>query len=85
MRSWRTAAAPAHGPRHSGQRRDRPRPDHVGSRLSLAGGILPNDPAAFRRWIAHTEEVKPGVHMPSFGMLPEGELRALVAYLEQLK
>ena len=43
---------------------------HVGSRLSLGAGILPNDPEAFRRWIAHTEDVKPGVHMPAFGMLP---------------
>ena len=43
---------------------------HVGSRLSLGAGILPNDPEAFLRWIAHTEDVKPGVHMPAFGMLP---------------
>ncbi|MBW3543958.1 MAG: cytochrome c oxidase subunit II, partial [Planctomycetes bacterium] len=27
---------------------------HVGSRLSLAGGILPNEPEAFERWIAGT-------------------------------
>ena len=58
---------------------------HVGTRLSLAAGILPNEPEAFLRWIARTEEIKPGVHMPAFGMLPDGELQALAVYLEQLK
>jgi len=58
---------------------------HVGSRLSLGAGILPNDPEAFLRWIAHTEDVKPEVHMPAFGMLPSEELRALAVYLDKLE
>jgi cytochrome c oxidase subunit 2 len=58
---------------------------HVGSRLSLGAGILPNDADAFRRWIAGTEHIKPGVHMPQFGMLPADELAALAAYLEGLQ
>jgi cytochrome c oxidase subunit 2 len=58
---------------------------HVGSRLSLGAGILPNEPAAFGRWIAATDRVKPGVHMPAFGMLPDAQLRALSAYLESLQ
>jgi cytochrome c oxidase subunit 2 len=58
---------------------------HVGSRLSLGAGILPNDPVAFRRWIASSEHIKPGVHMPQFGMLPADELAALAAYLEGLQ
>ncbi|MBW3535426.1 MAG: cytochrome c oxidase subunit II [Gemmatimonadetes bacterium] len=58
---------------------------HVGSRLSLAAGTLPNEPEAFRRWIARTGEVKPGVHMPAFGMLPGEEVRALAAYMESLQ
>lgn len=58
---------------------------HVGSRLSLGAGILPNEPDAFVRWIAHTEEVKPGVHMPAFGMLPAEDLQALAVYLERLQ
>jgi cytochrome c oxidase subunit 2 len=58
---------------------------HVGSRLSLGAGILPNEPEAFLRWIAHTEEVKPGVLMPTFGMLPLEDLRALAAYLDGLE
>jgi cytochrome c oxidase subunit 2 len=58
---------------------------HVGSRLSLGAGILPNDPEAFLKWMAHTQNVKPGVHMPHFGMLPPEDLRALAAYLDGLE
>ncbi len=58
---------------------------HVGSRVSLGAGILPNEPEAFVRWIAQTGKVKPGVTMPHFGMLPPEELRALAVYLESLK
>lgn len=58
---------------------------HVGSRLSLGAGIVPNDPDGFIRWLAHTDEVKPGVLMPHFGMLPPEELDALATYLEALK
>ncbi len=58
---------------------------HVGSRLSLGAGILPNEPDDFLQWIAHTEDLKPGVHMPTFGMLPPEELRVLAAYLDGLQ
>jgi cytochrome c oxidase subunit II len=58
---------------------------HVGSRVSLGAGILPNEPDAFSRWIARTEEVKPGVHMPAFGMLPAEDLQALAVFLEGLQ
>jgi cytochrome c oxidase subunit 2 len=58
---------------------------HVGSRLSLAAGVLPNEVDAFVRWIAHTQEVKPGVLMPPFPMLPEQDLRAIAVYLESLQ
>lgn len=58
---------------------------HVGSRRSLAAGILPNDTRAMRRWLAHPDEVKPGVHMPAFGMLPADTTDALAAYLEALR
>lgn len=58
---------------------------HVGSRTSLGAGILPNDAAHFRRWLAETATVKPGVLMPHFGMLPGHELDALAAYLESLQ
>ena len=58
---------------------------HVGSRYSLAAGILPNETDDFARWIARTHEIKPGVHMPPFGMLPAEQIRALAAYLESLR
>jgi cytochrome c oxidase subunit 2 len=58
---------------------------HVGSRLTLAAGTLPNDAAAFGRWLSLTDEVKPSVHMPAFGMLPSDEVSALAAYLEALQ
>jgi cytochrome c oxidase subunit 2 len=58
---------------------------HVGSRLSLGAGIMSRAPETFLRWIAHTADVKPGVHMPAFGMLPLEELRALATYLDGLQ
>lgn len=58
---------------------------HVGSRLSLAAGTLPNHPDAFRRWVARTHAVKPEVLMPSFGMLPAQQLDEIALYLESLQ
>jgi cytochrome c oxidase subunit II len=58
---------------------------HVGSRLSLAAGLLPNEPGAFARWLSATGALKPDVHMPAFGMLPEEDRRALAAYLDGLE
>ncbi|HSQ14088.1 MAG TPA: cytochrome c oxidase subunit II [Candidatus Deferrimicrobium sp.] len=58
---------------------------HVGSRLSLGAGILPNTPEAFVRWLKHADKLKPGVHMPGFGMLAESELQAVAAYLDGLE
>ncbi|HTV17294.1 MAG TPA: cytochrome c oxidase subunit II [Polyangiaceae bacterium] len=58
---------------------------HVGGRESLAAGVLPNHEAGFGRWVVETDRLKPGVHMPAFGMLAAHELRALAAYLESLE
>lgn len=58
---------------------------HVGSRMSLAAGVLPNDPESLARWIAAPEATKPGVHMPAFGMLPAEHIRSLAAYLSGLE
>lgn len=57
---------------------------HVGSRLSIGAGTLAMSTETFERWISDTERIKPGVHMPRFGMLPPDDIRALAAYLEQL-
>lgn len=58
---------------------------HVGSRLRIAGGRLPNGERSLREWLVRTRELKPGAVMPSFHMLPDGELEALVAYLGGLE
>ena len=58
---------------------------HVGGRLSIGAGILENRPDRIREWLARTAHIKPGVHMPEFDMLPDGDLRALAAYLHELK
>ncbi len=58
---------------------------HFGSRLSIGAGTLPNEPEEIRRWLARTDEVKPEVLMPHFGMLPDEEMTALVEYLGGLK
>jgi cytochrome c oxidase subunit 2 len=57
---------------------------HVGSRLQIGAGVLANEPDAFFRWVAHTDVVKPGVHMPAFRALPPESLSALAAYLDSL-
>jgi cytochrome c oxidase subunit 2 len=58
---------------------------HVGGRLSIGAGTLPNDVDALVQWIARTEHTKPGVLMPQFGMLPKEELQAMAVYLKGLK
>jgi cytochrome c oxidase subunit II len=58
---------------------------HVGSRLSVGAGLLPNQSDGFLRWISGTGDVKPGVHMPAFGMLPREDRRALAVYLDGLE
>jgi cytochrome c oxidase subunit 2 len=58
---------------------------HAGSRLSVGAGILGNDARDFRQWIAHTNDKKPGVRMPAFGMLPPEQLQALAVYLKGLE
>lgn len=58
---------------------------HVGGRLSVGAGILRNEPEKLREWLASTGHLKPGVHMPAFGMLPDADLAALAAYLHGLK
>jgi len=58
---------------------------HVGSRLSLGADTLPNERDRFVRWIAHTSDEKPGVHMPAFRMLPSQDLEALADYLDGLQ
>lgn len=58
---------------------------HVGSRLTIAAGTLPNTPGDMRHWITATHDLKPGVHMPAFEGLPDATLDDLAAYLDGLQ
>ena len=58
---------------------------HVADRQTLAALTIPNTPSYLHDWIRDSQRFKPGNLMPSFGGLPEQELRELVAYLEELK
>jgi cytochrome c oxidase subunit 2 len=57
----------------------------VGNRVSLAAGIVDHTPENLKAWIKDPASMKPGVKMPSFPQLSEGDLDALVRYLEGLK
>ena len=58
---------------------------HVGGRLTIGAGMLPVQVGELQRWIGLTERVKPGVHMPSFNMLPPENVRAIATYLVSLR
>src|SRR5438874_8118574 len=57
---------------------------HVGSRATLGAGVLPNDAASIRAWLADPQRYKPGSLMPRVP-LAAADLDALVTYLESLK
>ncbi|ARP99657.1 c-type cytochrome [Pseudorhodoplanes sinuspersici] len=58
---------------------------HVGNRMSLAAGALPNDEQAFARWIVNNQHVKPENRMPPFGIFTDAELQSLTQFLAALK
>ena len=57
---------------------------HVGSRETLAAGVLKNTPDNMARWLKNPQAVKPGSYMPNFN-LTDSEVKALTAYLEASK
>jgi cytochrome c oxidase subunit 2 len=58
---------------------------HVGSRHSLAAGILRNHIGTMAGWIAGAQDVKPGNAMPSTNIYTGQELLTLSAWLESLR
>lgn len=58
---------------------------HVGSRLSIGAGTLPNNPGTIGDWIASSQHIKPGNLMPAFHEFSGDELHALAAYVNSLK
>ena len=57
---------------------------HIGSRKTLAAGLLPNRPEPLARWLANPQEVKPGALMPRLPLTSE-QISELVAYLGSLR
>ena len=58
---------------------------HIGSRTSLAAGILPNNRGTLASWISASQNIKPGNLMPAMNPFSGEDLGALAAYLESLK
>ena len=72
---------------------------HVGSRLTIAAGLYPNDEQHLALWIKNARVMKPGVVMPTLGKgefdpvlgttlksgLSDQEIADIVAYLHALK
>ncbi|GGC02289.1 cytochrome c oxidase subunit II [Novosphingobium endophyticum] len=58
---------------------------HVGSRLTLGAGILPNNHGTLMGWIGDSQSIKPGNRMPSYSMLPAEKLDAIADWLGRQK
>lgn len=57
---------------------------HFGSRTTIAGALLDNNPKDLAMWLHDPPGVKPGSLMPNYH-LTDDQVNALVAYLESLK
>jgi cytochrome c oxidase subunit II len=57
---------------------------HVGSRIALGAGTLPNSEQSLRGWVADVQRHKPGARMPS-AQIDADSLAALAHFLTQLK
>lgn len=58
---------------------------HIASRLGIAANSYKNDNAYLAAWVTHAQSLKPGAEMPDLTEFSGTDLRALVAYLDQLK
>ncbi|MQX91071.1 cytochrome c oxidase subunit II [Sinorhizobium meliloti] len=57
---------------------------HLGSRLHIVAGTLPNSRGNLAAWIVDPQGIKPGAHMPLIALEPE-EIEPLTRYLEGLR
>lgn len=69
----------------TGETRLGPDLTHVGSRLQLAAGTLPNTEAGRRQWIAHVQKLKSGARMPSYDRLGDETIAAISEWLGALR
>lgn len=58
---------------------------HVASRLTIAAGMLTTTEENIAAFISATEHIKPGVEMPSFGVLPDEEIALIAEWLGSLQ
>lgn len=64
---------------HEGAGTTAPDLTHIGSRSTIAAGLLENTPAHLHRWLAHPEEVKPGNKM--YVGVPTGPGMVMAGYV----
>jgi cytochrome c oxidase subunit 2 len=57
---------------------------HVGSRQTIASGMIENTPQNMKQWIQHPQEVKVGSKMPNLN-LTDADATAIATYLLSLK
>jgi len=57
---------------------------HVGGRMTLAAGTIPQTRADLERWIGDPQHIKPGNKMPALH-LTGSQIKRLAAYLESLR
>lgn len=58
---------------------------HVGSRHSLAAGLLGNEIPDFVVWIERTHRIKPEARMPAFQLLDSADILAIATWLDGLE
>ncbi|MEW5728411.1 MAG: c-type cytochrome [Pseudomonadota bacterium] len=58
---------------------------HVGSRLTIGAGILPQNVGTLGGWVANSQAIKPGNAMPAFDHFSGEQLRAIAAWLAGLE
>jgi cytochrome c oxidase subunit 2 len=57
---------------------------HVGSRMTLAAGTLPNTRDHLTEWVRNAQSIKPGTRMPAMA-LSRDDHAALITYLRSLR
>jgi cytochrome c oxidase subunit 2 len=57
---------------------------HLAGRSTLAAGLVENNPTTLAAWLQDAQALKPGSHMPSFGLTTD-QVGDLVAYFETLR
>ena len=58
---------------------------HLASRAMIAANSYVNNTANLEAWASHAQSLKPGALMPDLTIYSGADLRAIVAYLQQLK